>query len=61
MNKMQPGDLVWIKAGIVDYNDGLEKARVLITGYAEDKMNFAERYPWLDYDGIIPVKRGFRR
>lgn len=57
MNKIQIGDIVEIKASIVDYNDGLEKVKVRITGYAEDKRNFAERYLWLNYNDINPIKK----
>ena len=52
MSKMQMGDMVEIKAQIVDYNDGLEKVKLRITGYEEDKRNFAERYIWLNYSDI---------
>lgn len=44
MNKIQIGDIVEIKASIVDYNEGSRKVKVRITGYGEDKRNFAERY-----------------
>lgn len=56
MNKIQIGNIVEIKASIVDYNDGLEKVKVLITGYAEDKRNFAEKYIWLNYNDINLIK-----
>ena len=52
MSKIQIGDMVEIKAQIVDYNDGLEKVKLRITGYEEDKRNFAERYIWLNYSDI---------
>ena len=52
MSKMQIGDSVEIKAQIVDYNDGLEKVKLRITGYAEDKRNLAERYIWLNYSAV---------
>lgn len=52
MSKMQIGDSVEIKAQIVDYNDGLEKVKLRITGYEEDKRNLAERYIWLNYSAV---------
>lgn len=33
-------DIVEIKAQVVDYNDGDEKMKLRITGYAEDKGTF---------------------
>ena len=56
MNKIQIGDIVEIKASIVDYNERSKKVKVRITGYEEDKRNFAERYIWLDYNDINPIK-----
>ncbi|MBQ7067151.1 MAG: hypothetical protein IJN92_10070 [Lachnospiraceae bacterium] len=52
MSKMQISDIVEIKAQIVDYNDGLEKVKLRITGYEEDKRSLAERYIWLNYNDI---------
>ena len=52
MSKIQIGDMVEIKAQVVDYNDGLEKVKLRITGYAEDKRNFVEKYIWLNYSNI---------
>lgn len=55
MKKIQIGDTVKIKAEIVDYNDGAEKAKVRITGYTADKHSFVERYIWLNYNDIKPL------
>jgi len=52
MGGINIGDVVEIKANIVDYNDGSEKAKVQITGYAEDKSSFTEKYLWLNYSDI---------
>lgn len=55
MSKMQIGDTVEIKVQIVDYNDGLEKVKLRITGYEEDKRNLAERYIWLNYSDVKSI------
>lgn len=47
---MNIGDFVEIKAQVVDY--GLEKVKVRIAGYSEDKRNSAERYIWLNRKDI---------
>jgi len=52
MNKMQIGDSVEIKAQVVDFNDSARKVKIRITGYAEDKVAFAERYIWVNYDDV---------
>lgn len=55
ISKMQIGDTVEIKVQIVDYNDGLEKVKLRITGYEEDKRNLAERYIWLNYSDVKSI------
>ena len=47
---MNIGDFIEIKAQVVDY--GLEKVKVRIAGYLEDKHNSAERYIWLNRKDI---------
>lgn len=46
INRIQIGDIVEIKAQVVDYNDGNEKMKLRITGYAEDKVTPVDRYIW---------------
>lgn len=52
MSKNQIGDIVEIKAQVVDYNDGDEKIKLRITGYADDKVTLAERYIWVNCSDI---------
>lgn len=54
-NKFQIGDIVEIKAQIVDYNDGDEKAKLKIVGYAENKNALTERYIWVNYTDVKNV------
>ena len=46
------GDVVNIKATIVDFNDGYQKAKVRVEGFAEDKNTTIERYIWVNYNEI---------
>jgi len=46
------GDVVNIKATIVDFNDGCQKAKVRIEGFAEDKNTTTERYIWVNYNDM---------
>lgn len=41
-----------IKAQIVDYNDGDEKAKLKVLGYAENKNTLTERYIWVNYADV---------
>lgn len=52
MSKIQIGDIVEIKAQIVDYNDGDEKMKLRITGYAENKVTPVDRYIWVNYADV---------
>ena len=52
INKIQIGDIVEIKAQVVDYNDGEEKIKLRITGYAENKITPVDRYIWVKYTDI---------
>ena len=49
---MNIGDVVSIKVTVVDYNEGSQKAKLQIEGYAEDKRSIVYRYIWLDYKDI---------
>lgn len=49
MSKTRIGDIVEIKVQVVDYNDGDEKMKLRITGYAENKVTPADRYIWVNY------------
>lgn len=51
-SKFQIGDIVEIKAQIVDYNDGYEKAKLRVIGYAENMHTPTERYIWVNYTDI---------
>ena len=48
INRIQIGDIVEIKAQVVDYNDGDEKMKLRITGYTEDKVTPVDRYIWVN-------------
>lgn len=48
INRIQIGDIVEIKAQVVDYNDGNKKMKLRITGYAEDKVTPVDRYIWVN-------------
>lgn len=50
--KRNIGDVATIKVTIVDFNDGCQKAKVRIEGFAEDKHTTAERYIWVNYNDI---------
>ena len=51
-SEFQIGDIVEIKAQIVDYNDGDEKAKLKVLGYAENKNTLTERYIWVNYADV---------
>lgn len=50
MDNVQIGDIVTLKATVVDYNEKEGKVKVRIAGYEEDKKTSVERYIWLDYN-----------
>lgn len=52
MSKTRIGDIAEIKAQVVDYNDGGEKMKLRITGYAEDKVTPVDRYIWVNYADV---------
>lgn len=52
INKIQIGNIVEIKAQVVDYNDGDEKIKLRITGYAANKITPVDRYIWVKYTDI---------
>lgn len=52
MEKINIGDTVKINTEIVDFNDSSKKAKIKITGYAEDKVTITERYIWIDYENL---------
>lgn len=50
--KIDMGNKVNIAATVVDYNEGYNKVKVKIDGFAEDKSSEAERYVWVNYGDI---------
>ena len=52
MSKIQIGDIAEIKVQVVDYNDGYEKMKLIITGYAENKITPVDRYIWVNYADV---------
>lgn len=52
MSKTRIGDIAEIKVQVVDYNDGDEKMKLRITGYAENKITPVDRYIWVNYADV---------
>ena len=60
INKFQIGDIVEIKAQVVDYNDGDEKIKLRISGYAANKITPVDRYIWVKYTDNNNLNKRFK-